>query len=271
MPDAKDEEGDMQMSAWRHERLSEHAPATFFFLLLWKLDPQSNPGILSARWKHIGRLSDTNTNVRRASRVATRIVWGGNARRLVENRWRCGFRLIFINCANACGLWRTGENAQEAKVLLRKKWSWRLVLLPCWGALPNVAHHALERLGGVPESADATVPTAFVWRRLAVSLWPSNKTQKTQGNTVFTHSHTTETCVRPVPATAAQLVQQQRLFMPLMVVETKTSYPPCTVMRARPASNAELQTSYRASLSQRCSQAAPLPGRTLLIAHFKGM
>lgn len=37
-----------------------------------------------------------------------------------------------------------------------------LALLPCGGALPNVAHHALERLGGVPESADATVPAAFV-------------------------------------------------------------------------------------------------------------
>lgn len=178
------------------------------------------------------------------------------------------FRLIILAaviCENFCTL-----EKMHKKPRVGEKLSWRLVLLPCGGALSNVAHHALERLGGVPESANATVPTAFVWRRLAVSLWPSNKTQRHKGIR-FSHIHTTETCVRPVPATAAQLVQQQRLFMPLMVVETKTSYPPCTVMRARPTSNAELQTSHRASLSQRCSQAAPLPGRTLLIAHFKRM
>lgn len=126
-------------------------------------------------------------------------------------------------------------------------------LLPCGCSLPNVAHHALERLGGVPESADTTVPAAFIRRRLAVPLWPSNKQKHTQGNTVFTRSHT-HTQQRHVsgqypPQLRSPGSNSSSLFMPLMVAETKQAI---RHVRLCLAPNAELQTSYRAWFSQRC-------------------
>lgn len=43
---------------------------------------------------------------------------------------------------------------------------------PGGGALPHIAHHALEGLGAVPEGADATVPVTLIRGRLRLPLRP---------------------------------------------------------------------------------------------------
>ena len=44
---------------------------------------------------------------------------------------------------------------------------------PGGGALPHIAHHALEGLGAVPEGADATVPITLIRGRLRLPLRPA--------------------------------------------------------------------------------------------------
>lgn len=44
--------------------------------------------------------------------------------------------------------------------------------LPGGGALPHIAHHALEGLGAVPEGADAAVPVALIRGGLRLPLRP---------------------------------------------------------------------------------------------------
>lgn len=53
----------------------------------------------------------------------------------------------------------------------------RETTLPCGCALPHVADAAFERLGGVLEGADATVPVAaaVVRARLGLSFWPGEQ------------------------------------------------------------------------------------------------
>lgn len=46
------------------------------------------------------------------------------------------------------------------------------VTLPCGCALPHIADAAFERLGGVPEGADATVPVPVVSGLFGLSFWP---------------------------------------------------------------------------------------------------
>lgn len=54
---------------------------------------------------------------------------------------------------------------------------WCLLYLPGGCALPDIAHHALERLGAVPERAHAAVPVRLVGRGLRLPFRPFEKTQ----------------------------------------------------------------------------------------------
>lgn len=66
---------------------------------------------------------------------------------------------------------------------------------PGGGALPHIAHHALEGLGAVPEGADATVPVTLIRGRLRLPLRPAGHNPDTTRRGVTSRP-------RPGPAAA---------------------------------------------------------------------
>lgn len=72
---------------------------------------------------------------------------------------------------------------------------------PGGGALPHIAHHALEGLGAVPEGADATVPVTLIRGRLRLPLRPAGHNPDTTRRGVTSRPRPAPgPCGRPRPA-----------------------------------------------------------------------
>lgn len=111
---------------------------------------------------------------------------------------------------------------------------------PCGGALPHVAHHALEGLGAVAEGADAAVPVTLVRGGFRLPLRPA-ETHERQGQHRARRPH--PAALPPLPRGRPAGRHRHRLRAPGR-------------QRKGPGEREKEE-----------EEALPLPGRALLVSH----
>lgn len=103
---------------------------------------------------------------------------------------------------------------------------------PCGGALPHVAHHALEGLGAVAEGADAAVPVALVRGGFRLPLRPA-ETHSTRGSAGRAASRRPPRAPSP-PAPRTRAGPGKAAALPYLVGLFLSPMPPPDASPARP-------------------------------------